>query len=209
MKSAEQELRERLTRQPTDVLLKMLGGPAGEYREEALAIAREELAKRHIPDEELETTLEEPEAPRWTPAVSTYGELIHELRERFPKLKPIKRPPFLHFAALGITPPFFGGGEVDVETGTYLLTLGVTFYRFPIFFLGSYRVLDSSIGEGQVISLNLDSPRDERDAIVRYCSRKSRWHFIGKEPLSSALIAWNVLVISIPFVMFLTTLLAS
>ena len=139
------------------------------------------------------------------PHESPYGELIDELRDRFPDLMPITRlPPIgLNYRATGVM--VVGHYDADDETDTYVTTLAITIYGIPVFTLGAYRVLDAFVGDGHFISLNLQEPQNRRAAIAQCCQRKGDWHFIGREKLPNLSRALNAIVIFLLVVVAIET----
>jgi hypothetical protein len=79
-----------------------------------------------------------------------------DMFERFPDMKPITWVP-PRFRINGIGTKLFGSRDHDRETGTYVMTLWLTFAFFPCLPLGAYRVADAPGGG---------------------------WNFLGKVPVS-------------------------
>jgi len=97
------------------------------------------------------------------------GEATEEidLQERFPDLKPIKRPPSLG-RLNGFGFGMYGHRDDDPETGTYVSTLAFSALWIPLLALSAYRVAAAEGGG---------------------------WYFIGRVPLSSTAKLCNVLVL--------------
>lgn len=92
-----------------------------------------------------------------------------ELRQLFPSITPIKRPPGL-FTLNGIGFTVYGGRDRDPQTGTYIKTYCFCFVFIPLLALSAYRVADSP---------------------------NRGWYFLGKEPLSGFAKAWNFLLVGL------------
>jgi tetratricopeptide (TPR) repeat protein len=84
------------------------------------------------------------------------------LSEKFPNLRPIKRPPDLS-TVNGCGFGIYGARDHDSETGTYVKTHWFVFFFLPLIAVGAYRVANAERG----------------------------WYFIGKEPLSRFARFWN------------------
>jgi len=82
--------------------------------------------------------------------------MSEDIRDRFPYLKPIKRPPSL-FRFNGFGVGMYGKRDVDAETQTYVKTHCLSLLWIPVIALGAYRVADAENGG---------------------------WYFLGKEPVS-------------------------
>jgi hypothetical protein len=107
--------------------------------------------------------------------------LIERLRQYFPDLTPIKRPPPLHAGRLGVKT--VGRRDFESHFDTYVTTVVVSYSWIPLFALGAFRVRYAAIGAGHFISLNLSTTND-RAAIAELCPVRGKLHFVGREPLS-------------------------
>ena len=136
-----------------------------------------------------------------TANATQYLELVDRLRERFPELMPISKLPILRgYRGTGVTA--VGKYEPDQQTSSYLTTIGITFRGVPVYMIGTYRVIDVSMGTGEpktllddLIILNLESTQEIRMLASRCCQTKGGLHFVGKEPLSEVARAWNAFVV--------------
>jgi len=89
-----------------------------------------------------------------------------ELRERFPRMRPIRQTPTLiRFNGCGTS--MHGRRDYDPETRTYVKTQTLCLFFIPLFSLAAYRVQDAGRG---------------------------RWYFIGREPLSDRAFRLNFIV---------------
>lgn len=94
---------------------------------------------------------------------------MEELKAKFPKMRPVKKPPTLstmNGCGLGVC----GKRDVDPETGTYVKTYCITALYIPVIALGAYRVADAGSGS---------------------------WYFLGKEPLSRFARTWNFILLGV------------
>jgi hypothetical protein len=89
-----------------------------------------------------------------------------DLFERFPDMRPVKKPPTLQTHHL-IGTWFYGRRDHDAETGTYVGTQYFVIFLIPIFALGAYRVLPAQGGG---------------------------WYFLGRVPLSRNARTYNYAV---------------
>jgi hypothetical protein len=91
-----------------------------------------------------------------------------ELRQLFPAMRPIKRPPPLH-TINGFGTRVYGHRDLDRASGAYVTTLCLCALFVPLFCLRAYRVVRASSG----------------------------WYFLGREPLSTPAKAWNLAVLGL------------
>lgn len=87
-----------------------------------------------------------------------------KLRERFPHLQPVNKPPSL-MTVNGIGLTLYGKRDFDRETETYVKTRCIAFLYIPLFFIDAFRVADAGT---------------------------QRWFFLGKESLSNFARSWNI-----------------
>lgn len=90
----------------------------------------------------------------------------HELRQLFPKMKPVKSAPSM-FTINGVGLSVYGKRDVHPPTGSYVKTHCICLLFIPIIALGAYRVIEADEGG---------------------------WYFLGKEPLSGFARGWNYLL---------------
>jgi tetratricopeptide (TPR) repeat protein len=89
-----------------------------------------------------------------------------ELKEKFPNLKPLSgAPPLFRVNGCGVS--LVGRRDYDKETRTYVKTYCIFLIFIPVIPICAYRVSDASGG----------------------------WYFIGREPLSGLMKAWNMLLL--------------
>src|SRR4051812_22784730 len=89
------------------------------------------------------------------------------LKQKFPSMTPIKGPPTLmRMNGCGVS--LHGKRDYDSETNTYIATWCISLIFIPIVGLRAYRVAAAQNGG---------------------------WYFIGREPLSSFVKRWNILLI--------------
>jgi hypothetical protein len=121
-----------------------------------------------------------------------YQNLIQRLKIFFPNLEPITNtPPLLLVRGIGLA--MAGRRDAHPTTSSYIKTLSfVILWIVPLFRIRCYRVLDAAAFGREFNLLSLQAPRDDKEAIARYCKRKGDWHFIGREPLSTFEISWNL-----------------
>ena len=86
------------------------------------------------------------------------------LKERFPFLIPVDKPPSLR-TVNGIGFKIYGNRNGDQETGTFVTTYFFVVFFIPVFALRSYRVANA---------------------------KPSGWYFLGKEPVSSFVLKYNM-----------------
>jgi len=89
------------------------------------------------------------------------------LLERFPSMRPVKKPPTL-MTVNGIGLSMYGHRDEDEPTGAYVKTQCLCVLFIPLFALGAYRVVDS---------------------------REGGWYFLGRESLSRFAKGWNALIL--------------